>query len=52
LKGKAYSGGGAKIRKVEVSIDAGKTWLDCNIKDHDLVYTWYDWDIELDKNAV
>lgn len=53
MKGYAYTGGGRKVIRVEVSLDAGKTWKQAKIQhmDSDNGYgkswTWVFWNFEL-----
>eukprot|EP00168_Porphyra_purpurea_P015410 TRINITY_DN473_c0_g1_i10.p1 TRINITY_DN473_c0_g1~~TRINITY_DN473_c0_g1_i10.p1 ORF type:complete len:616 (+),score=268.70 TRINITY_DN473_c0_g1_i10:539-2386(+) len=62
LKGYAYSGGGRKVTRVEVSIDGGKTWLLATV-DHPeerhshapsygRYYCWAFWEYTIDKFAL
>lgn len=62
LKGYAYSGGGRKVTRVEVSVDGGKTWLLATL-DHPeerhshapsygRYYCWCFWEYTIDKFAL
>ncbi|XP_045493454.1 sulfite oxidase isoform X2 [Colias croceus] len=57
LKGYAYSGGGAKILRVDISSDAGKNWIEAELRSHSAPhrrhYAWTLWSLQLpvDKNS-
>eukprot|EP01026_Neomeris_dumetosa_P019176 TRINITY_DN1769_c0_g1_i3.p1 TRINITY_DN1769_c0_g1~~TRINITY_DN1769_c0_g1_i3.p1 ORF type:complete len:466 (-),score=60.97 TRINITY_DN1769_c0_g1_i3:515-1912(-) len=51
MEGYAYSGGGRKINRVEVSLDKGETWQICNVKitekpnDYGKYWCWVFWSL-------
>ncbi|KAL0040785.1 hypothetical protein WJX79_005466 [Trebouxia sp. C0005] len=53
VKGFAYSGGGRKLTRVEVSLDKAKTWLISNIirheepTEHGKYWCWVFWEVEV-----
>jgi nitrate reductase (NAD(P)H) len=55
IKGVAFSGGGRRVTRVEVTLDEGKTWIPCNvvypdkITRHGLrVWVWCRWDVSIE----
>jgi nitrate reductase (NAD(P)H) len=55
MRGYAYAGGGQEVRRVEVTLDGGKTWIQCQrhyISDHLRhginSWTWCHWSLELE----
>ncbi|KAL2643155.1 hypothetical protein R1flu_010742 [Riccia fluitans] len=54
VKGYAYSGGGRKVTRVEVSLDGGETWQMCNITrlekptKHGKYWCWVHWDLDVE----
>jgi nitrate reductase (NAD(P)H) len=54
VEGYAYTGGGRKITRVEITVDDGKHWQLCNITRHEKpnrfgrYWCWIFWDITLD----
>ncbi|XP_034830986.1 sulfite oxidase [Maniola hyperantus] len=55
VKGYAYSGGGAKILRVDVSADRGRTWREARLQSDDAAsrthYAWTLWSIALPVDA-
>ena len=54
LNGYAYSGGGRKINRVELTLDKGKTWIECrveypecSVRHGSKYWTWCHWELEL-----
>eukprot|EP01024_Parvocaulis_polyphysoides_P073498 TRINITY_DN945_c0_g1_i8.p2 TRINITY_DN945_c0_g1~~TRINITY_DN945_c0_g1_i8.p2 ORF type:complete len:504 (+),score=79.57 TRINITY_DN945_c0_g1_i8:141-1652(+) len=53
MQGYAYSGGGRKINRVEVSLDDGKTWKLCDLKitekpnDYGKYWCWVFWSLDV-----
>lgn len=47
VEGYAMSGGGKKIRRVELSMDDGETWTDARIERQDNPWSWAFWSAEL-----
>eukprot|EP01023_Acetabularia_acetabulum_P061282 TRINITY_DN739_c0_g2_i1.p1 TRINITY_DN739_c0_g2~~TRINITY_DN739_c0_g2_i1.p1 ORF type:complete len:854 (+),score=198.42 TRINITY_DN739_c0_g2_i1:164-2725(+) len=53
MEGYAYSGGGRKINRVEVSLDAGQTWKLCDLKitekpnDYGKYWCWCFWSLDV-----
>ncbi|XP_067121152.1 sulfite oxidase-like [Centruroides vittatus] len=51
IKGYAWSGGGRKIIRVDVSVDEGKTWKTANLKQEDTPlhrsWAWTMWEVEV-----
>jgi len=45
LRGRSWSGHG-KIKKVEVSLDRGVTWLEARLRDPNITQAWVRWDID------
>ncbi|KAH7314904.1 hypothetical protein KP509_21G026600 [Ceratopteris richardii] len=53
VKGYAYSGGGRKVTRVEVSLNRGESWLLCNIFHHEKptkygkYWCWCFWEVDI-----
>eukprot|EP01101_Sappina_pedata_P004700 TRINITY_DN2029_c3_g1_i1.p1 TRINITY_DN2029_c3_g1~~TRINITY_DN2029_c3_g1_i1.p1 ORF type:complete len:416 (-),score=135.56 TRINITY_DN2029_c3_g1_i1:24-1271(-) len=48
LKGVALSGGGRAIRKVEVSVDGGSTWITADLEENANPFAWTLWSVTLE----
>ncbi|KAH6558685.1 hypothetical protein KP509_1Z050000 [Ceratopteris richardii] len=54
LKGYAYSGGGRKITRVEVTVDGGESWKLCNVNHperptkHGKYWCWCFWELDIE----
>ncbi|KAL3687448.1 hypothetical protein R1sor_013757 [Riccia sorocarpa] len=54
VKGYAYSGGGKKVTRVELSLDGGETWRFCNITHlekptkHGKYWCWVHWNLDVE----
>lgn len=54
IRGYAYSGGGRKIIRVEVTMDGGETWIPCKLNHREKpakygkYWCWCFWDVEID----
>jgi DMSO/TMAO reductase YedYZ molybdopterin-dependent catalytic subunit len=46
ITGIAFNDGTAKINKVEVSTDGGKTWKEATIKEAESPWAWYHWSLK------
>ncbi len=51
IKGYATGGGGCRISRVELSVDAGNTWVQADVFQKDGVGAWCFWEIEIDLAA-
>jgi len=59
VEGFAYSGGGLKVQKVEISLDEGKEWLYCfrryphnSVRHGTNYFTWCFWSCEVDVTRI
>ncbi|XP_022993179.1 nitrate reductase [NADH]-like [Cucurbita maxima] len=54
LRGYAYSGGGKKVTRVQVTLDGGETWKICNLEYHEKpnkygkYWCWIFWSVEVE----
>jgi hypothetical protein len=46
ITGVAFNDGTAKINKVEVSTDGGKTWKEATVKEAESPWAWYHWSLK------
>jgi sulfite oxidase len=51
IEGYAYTGGGRRVERVEVTADGGRRWQAAQLDDGEGAWTWRFWQVELDLPA-